>query len=58
MNPNTLLTALPRRSVWNGWGDPAQVHGLSDHAWTMLEQEIGARPRLLPERPVPLGNLK
>ncbi|MHA0036404.1 FAD-binding oxidoreductase [Deinococcus sp. PESE-13] len=58
MNPNTLLTALRRRSVWNGWGDPAQVHGLSDHAWTMLEQEIGARPRLLPERPVPLGNLK
>ena len=58
MNTNELLTELPRRSVWNGWGDPAQVHGLSERSWEFLGREIGARPRLLPERPVPLGNLR
>ncbi len=58
MNSNEVLTELPRRSVWNGWGDPARVHGLSERSWGFLEREIGAKPRLLPERPVPLGNLQ
>ncbi|WP_339097732.1 FAD-binding oxidoreductase [Deinococcus sp. VB343] len=58
MNANERLTELPRRSVWNGWGDPAKVHGLDERSWGFLTREIGAQPRLLPERPVPLGNLK
>lgn len=31
------LTELPRRSVWHGWGDPAQVRSLPTGGWPLLK---------------------
>ncbi|MDV3220374.1 FAD-binding oxidoreductase [Intrasporangium sp.] len=48
----SLAHVIPR-SVWHGWGDPAQAHPLSEASWRFLADEIGSdRHELSP--PVPL----
>ena len=51
------LTRTIPRSVWHGWGDPAERHTLPSHAWTFLEREIGARPLATPDLPVALEDV-
>lgn len=51
------LTRTIPRSVWHGWGDPAERHTLPSHAWAFLEREIGARPIATPDLPVALADV-
>ncbi|WP_168581303.1 FAD-binding oxidoreductase [Gephyromycinifex aptenodytis] len=44
---DTLLTTSIPRSVWYGWGDPAQHRPLPPAAWEHLRDRLGAEP--LPE---------
>lgn len=39
-----LVTQLPRRSVWNGWGDPDMVKPLPSAAWPALRKLRGIEP--------------
>jgi alkyldihydroxyacetonephosphate synthase len=47
-----LLTHSIPRSVWHGWGDPAEAHRLPDHAWAYLTERVGAGRLDHPHRPV------
>jgi alkyldihydroxyacetonephosphate synthase len=51
------LTRTIARSVWHGWGDPAERHTVPSHAWAFLEREIGASPLASRDLPVPLADV-
>jgi alkyldihydroxyacetonephosphate synthase len=51
------LTRTIARSVWHGWGDPAERHTLPSHAWAFLEREIGASPLASRDLPVALADV-
>ena len=53
-----VLTHLPPRSVWHGWGDPREAHPLPDHAWRELERETGARRRPTPSAPPAIEDVR
>ena len=52
-----LLTHSIPRSVWHGWGDPAEAHRLPDHAWAYLTERVGAGRLDHPHRPVAIENV-
>ncbi|HOF64598.1 MAG TPA: FAD-binding oxidoreductase, partial [Dermatophilaceae bacterium] len=51
------LTRTIPRSIWHGWGDPAERHTLPSHAWDFLEREIGAGRLGEPDLPVALDEV-
>lgn len=53
-----LLTSLPPRSIWYGWGDPSQVHPLPRQGWAFLNKTIGATPLSEPLAPAAMTELR
>ncbi|ADU47509.1 FAD-binding oxidoreductase [Intrasporangium calvum] len=54
---NDLVTHSIPRSVWHGWGDPAERPALGDEAWTELAARIGVdRSDVAP--PVPIDEVR
>lgn len=53
-----LLTELPRRSVWHGWGDPANVRPLPGTAWRFLKVLRGVEPAPVETPPVALEDAR
>lgn len=51
------LTRSIRRSVWWGWGDPADGHPLPAQAWEFLRRELGGPVQVRPEPPVALAEV-
>lgn len=51
------LTRSVRRSVWWGWGDPAEAHPLPAAGWAALRDELGVAPAP-PVPPVDLAQVR
>ena len=52
------LTRSVRRSVWWGWGDPAEAHPLPAAGWAALRDELGLPPSVAPRGPVDLARVR
>lgn len=52
-----LVRSIPR-SVWHGWGDPAEMTELSPAAWAFLSERLDVAPLPHPRRPVPLAEVR
>lgn len=54
---NEIITHKVKRSVWWGWGDPAEAKPLNPKAWTILEKVLGVKRLRHPVNPVQITDV-
>ena len=53
-----LLTQLPQRSIWHGWGDPEAKSVLPGYVWRALKLVRGVEPAAVNTPPVALDDVR